>query len=309
MFLVAGAQKCATSWLYLCLADHPELRLPDRKREVEYLGGAIHRERGDAWYLELVGRAGHAATSAQPRRPLLGDVSVEYLYDPASPREVARLLPDVQVVVSLRDPVGRAVSAWTWYRRKGTLPGSRTLAADLEAGADWLERTDAGRHAEVWPTPGEPEELVARGCYDVQLERWITEAVPPDRLLVLDYAALARSPEATLSAIWRFLGVGDHRPEKLDERPKRNTYRPWLARLERLAPRNRPWAALLDRIQRLLPGRVEPTAALPESLRARLEAAFAPSRDRTASLLGRLPRDRRPDRPSFCLPPDPPADG
>ena len=34
-FLLIGAQKCATSWLYLCLAEHPEMSaLPEVRRLV-----------------------------------------------------------------------------------------------------------------------------------------------------------------------------------------------------------------------------------------------------------------------------------
>lgn len=293
MFLVLGAQKCATSWLYLCLADHPRLHLPDRKLEVEYLGGDLHRERGDDWYRALV--APPAGRDLEP-----GDVSVEYLWDPASPGEVARLFPDARLIVSLRDPVARAVSAYHWYQRKGILPGTLGLAEALEEGADWLRRTEGSR--EVGAEAGTPAELVARGRYDIQLARWL-ERFPAERLLVLDYADVEARPAEVLERVWRFLGVPPHTPATLDERPKRNTYAPFLGRLERLAPRNRVWAFLLDQAQRRWPGRpASPLDAVPEPLVRELQEAFAPGMARTAALLASLPAANRPTRPSFAHP-------
>ena len=40
--LLIGAQKCATSWLYECMRDHPQMWLPAKKREVKYLGSPYY---------------------------------------------------------------------------------------------------------------------------------------------------------------------------------------------------------------------------------------------------------------------------
>ena len=76
-FLVIGAQKCATSWLYYCLKDHPELYLPAKKREIQYLGGRLFHEKGVDWYFSLF-QGAH-------RNQKIGDVSVEYIFDQQSP--------------------------------------------------------------------------------------------------------------------------------------------------------------------------------------------------------------------------------
>lgn len=292
-FLVIGAQKCATSWLYLCLREHPHLHLPDRKKEVEYLGGDLHRENGDDWYLRLI-------SSGAPPDSIRGDVSVEYLWDPASPQEVARLLPDSCIMVSLRDPVERAVSAFYWYQRKDRLPGTLTLADALDQGRAWL--TEVGE-ADV-PPPGVTEELVARGRYDVQLSRWLAR-FPPEKLLVLDYRQIEESPLAALERVHRFLGVAPHHPHALTARPKRNLYSASFVRLERLFPRARIWSGLLDRAQRRWPGRARmPLERIPGDLREGLYDAFRPGMRRTAALLDTLPASNRPANPSFAPSPD-----
>jgi hypothetical protein len=295
-FLVIGAQKCATSWLYYCLAEHPALYLPRTKREVEYLGGTLHRERGDDWYLGLITPPADSH-GAEAR----GDVSVQYLWDPAAPGETARVLPDARLIVSLRDPLERAVSSYFWNLRKGAIPAEVTLEHAVALGTEWLSACEEAGAIE--PPPSPVEELVARSVYDVQLVRWM-ERFDPERFLVLDYRDIATGPEAVLDRVYGFLGVASHRPSALGRRPKRNSYALPLLFLERLSPRNRAWAALMDRLNRHWPGRgQDPVRRLPSAVRDGARAAFAPGMARTRALLKRIPPAQRPTHPSFATPP------
>ncbi|MGH7669524.1 MAG: sulfotransferase family protein, partial [Gemmatimonadaceae bacterium] len=109
-FLVVGAQKGATSWLFYCLREHPQLCLPDKKRESDYIGGPTYRERGEAWYFGLF--------AGQLPGQLAGAVSVDYLFDTAAADEVWRVAPQAKLIAIVREPVDRAVSAYYWLIRK-----------------------------------------------------------------------------------------------------------------------------------------------------------------------------------------------
>src|SRR5687768_7836818 len=102
-FLVIGAQKCATTWLYECLKDHPQICLPKSKKEVEYIGGDLYKEKGMDWYLSLIDHCGEDKVK--------GDVSVEYIINPDSPEILHTLNPELKFIVSVRNPVDRALSA------------------------------------------------------------------------------------------------------------------------------------------------------------------------------------------------------
>jgi hypothetical protein len=267
-FLVVGAQKCATSWLYYCLRDHPALQLPEVKREVEYIGGALWEERGAAWYFGLV--------EARGPEQRAGDVSVEYLFDPRSAPIVARLLPNVRLVASLRHPVERAVSAYYWLLRKRRIPDI-TLVEALETA---LEDTRAGRNTAY-------AELLARGRYAEQLQRWL-EHFPADQLLVVAYDDVARRPLDVLARVYGFLGV-EHgfRPKSLESRPKHNTFLRPLVALERLAPRTRAASRLSDALNNLarragLAGKKE---SVPAELHRRLQRHFEPDLERLVALV------------------------
>ncbi len=284
--LVIGAQKCATSWLYYCLRDHPQLHLPKKKREVEYLGGALYQERGADWYFALL--AGAAAGQK------VCDVSVDYLFDPKAPRAVRAHAPDVKLIVSLRDPVDRAVSAYYWNVRKGSIP-DRPLDDGLRRAAQlWSDEAVAPAAA-----PAHEDEylvnIIARGCYDVQLERYL-DVFPPEHLLAIEYERIAAEPRAVLRDVYAFIGVDPigFEPPSLRSRPKQNSYAEWLLRLERLAPRSRPLIHVMDWANRLLNRLRASREASPLSpdVREQLEALFAGSEARTQDLVERTRRAR-----------------
>lgn len=270
-FLVLGAQKSATSWLYYCLREHPALCLPAVKREVEYIGGALYEERGPDWYFDLVARRASHQQS--------GDVSVEYLYDARSAPLVAELLPNAKLIASLRHPIDRAVSAYYWFLRKGRIPNV-DLAAALEQAL-----TDAGSGMN---TPF--AELLSRGYYGRQLDRYLRR-FPPQQVLVLAYDDIQRQPLESLESLYGFIGVSPgFRPGSLNSRPKHNTFLHSLVVVERLAPHSRWVSRLTDLLnntaRRLgITGERDP---LPDDLRRRLEERFVADGEQLVALVRSL---------------------
>ncbi|HSJ09659.1 MAG TPA: sulfotransferase domain-containing protein [Longimicrobiales bacterium] len=273
-----GAQKCATSWLYYCLRDHPQVRLPVQKLEVEYLGGDLYEQRGADWYFGLVG----------PHVPGMshGDVSVEYLYDPRAAPAVKRFLPDVRLVVVLRQPLERAISAYHWYLRKQRLPDV-PLTEGLAAAAR------SYRHG-----GGLGSDLIERGLYGAQLGRWL-ELFRREQLLVVTYDEIASDPQAILREVFEFIGVAaDFVPPSLGKRPKHNAYVAPLIRLERTFPRSRVVSKLADATSNWLyrrgVGRDRPV--LSRELSAELGSLFADDLLACRNLLASAPAMAPPSR-------------
>lgn len=272
-FIAIGAQKCATSWLYYCLKEHPELHLPSHKREVEYLGGALYRDRGTDWYF------GRFAGARADQR--IGEVSVEYMVDPAAATEVQRHAPDVKLVACLREPVERAISAYYWYVRKGMLP-DLPLEEGLIAAANASDQNVNGPLAD----------LIARGRYHRQLERFL-DVFGTDRMLVLLYDQVRADPERALSRVFGFLGVDPHyRAASVNDRPKRNSYAPRLIRFERATRGSRIAAHVSDRMNRMVTRWRAPR--LSPALDGRLRGILGPDVAHTEQLCARLAPQNRP---------------
>ena len=271
-FLVIGAQKAASSWMYYCLKDHPQLDLPERKREVEYIGGPMYNTSGKmGWYRGLFDEADPTA--------IWGDVSVEYLSSKDSPAEVYKHLPDCKLIVSLREPVSRLKSAYFWYLRKGLIGTENSfgekLSEALKGGGD------SGNVSGV-------AEMLERGLYADQLNRYL-EYFSSDQILVLFYEDVRNDAMGVLRQVYEFLGVDTgYEPTTLGRRPKRNAYVKWLIDLERNNPGNKRVAQLVNVLNQLL-------------------ARFVDERKSKASFLGELPVDalndyyREPNQKLFDL--------
>lgn len=226
-FLFVGAQKCATSWLYYCLRDHPDLHLPSKKQEEIYLGGDLHRKHGTDWYFQHIGEPKNGQRA--------GDVSVDYLFDPRSPGAIEEIAPDVRIIAVLRDPVERAISAYCWNLRRGNI-SNQDLSAGLKRSLETAIAEDS--KGTTYDSEEYAKNTILRGVYDAQLSRY-TEAFGPKKLFVLPMKKIKTAATSVLESVYGFLHVDPtYRPSGLHRkrRPKQNSYLPFLLQLERSAP-------------------------------------------------------------------------
>lgn len=277
-FFVLGAQKCATSWLYYCLRDHPDVVLPTRKIEHGYIGSPMYRERGPEWYL---GRFPEAAPGA-----VAGEVAVDYLLDPDAPAAIAAHVERPRLVALLRDPVDRLVSAYFWALRKNQLPNA-PIASVLPFFLD--------------QPPGFPErhpdrfvdELVRRGFYGRQIRPYL-DRFGPESLLVVLYDEVKADPAAVVRRVYRHVGVdAAFEPDSLSRRPKVNTRNRAVIALERMT-KGRKLARVTDRMHRLLSRVTEPPPELTPAQRAALLDRFRPHLVEAEAVLAELPETHRP---------------
>jgi hypothetical protein len=278
-WLVIGAQKSATTWLYKCLHSHPELFLPDHKREFEYLAAEKYREEGAAEFWRHFEPARASQTVVH--------VSVDYMFDPHAPGIVGTELPAAGLIASLRNPIERALSAHGWMVRKGILP-NETPEQALRKALDRLGKESSEHTA-----------LIERGFYDDQLERF-RSALPDAPFLILFYEQIDRHPEAVLRAVYERLGVDpSFTPASIRSRPKVNVaFGPTLL-LERLFPReaSRKAGIVTRGVSRLAQGLNEivfrhvgrpEREVLSPSLRDDLRAVFQPHNQRLDRLIERM---------------------
>ena len=279
-FLIIGAQKCATSWLYHCLRDHPGVHLPSVKREVIYLGGDFHQEHGTDWYLRHVGKSNTGQR--------VGDVSVDYLFDPRSPAAVEDELGDLKVIASLRSPLNRAVSSYFWNMRKMNVHELDPNEGLRRAIKEWKLK-----HPK---TTYDPEEyyfnIVARGMYAEQLERYVNQ-FGPESVYLLYYEDIQERPLDTLRRLFRTLEVDPtFQPSSLSRRPKQNSYLRPLLRFEQATPNTTFWGKATDIAHQVACsidlGQKRPS--LSDEVEDELQSLYEPSDDRLKDQVRRLPR-------------------
>lgn len=205
-FLIVGAQKAGTTFLYQELLRHPQVR-PALTKEIHFFDDRY--QRGLEWY------AGFFAYSDGHPPVITGEASPGYLFHPHALRRIARDLPDVKVIVLLRDPVRRAFSQYCHERRLGyeqepTFAGALDLEAQRLDGE--LERMVADETYVSFPY--RHFSYRTRGDYLEQVRR-AHELLGRERVMVVASESLYSDGCRVLAEVAAFLDLSPWVPERL----------------------------------------------------------------------------------------------
>lgn len=181
---------------------------------------------------------------------MVGEASPDYLFHPLAAGRVARDLPDVKLIVLLRDPVDRAFSHYWHQQKRGHEPLS--FAEAVAAEAIRLE----GELERILEDPSyvsyerHHHSYLARGRYAEQLDGWL-DLIPRGRFFIERSEDLFKDPRSMFQRVQAFLGLP---PYDLPEYETFNAFSsgqmdpPLRAELvEYFRPHNRSLGALLDR--------------------------------------------------------------
>ena len=262
-FLLIGTKRGGTTSLYRQLETHDAYlplfpsaaRLPMRENMKGVHFFDTHHHYGRTWY-----RSHFPSQLARRRRvasvgaAFTGDASPYYLFHPLAAQRAAALVPDVKLLVLLRDPVERTISHWSEQTRNGVeqLSLADALAAEADRVGDAAEQLVAGRIRTSFAH--EQQSYASQSEYAASLERWI-EAFGRDRLLVLFSEEYYADPLAALRQVTDFLGVAPHGDVDLSVRNAAQRrgddaavrvalaerFAPDAVRLEAIVGRRPPW--------------------------------------------------------------------
>jgi len=190
-----GVQKAATSWLFRCLTQHPELRGSNREggdKELNFFNR--YHEYGYDWYENHFEGGGWKNV----------EFSVLYFHDRNVPERIKAYNPDARLLLCLRNPVERAISQYRHEIRHGR-----------------IEYKPGG----FWDAVARNPSYVEQGLYAAHLERWL-EHFDGGQLLILDYDEIRRNPGQVLESAFHFLGVAsDFSPSLAHSRMNRSVIR------------------------------------------------------------------------------------
>jgi hypothetical protein len=172
-----GPDKAGSTWLFQALSSHPDVFVTPAK-DLYFFDR--YYERGLAWYKrQFVGGTGF---------PVVGEISHDYLYSRPAAQRMHDTLPNVQLLVCLREPVERTFSAYLHLVKTGIFKGS--FAAALQTHPGLIERSRYGK--------------------------WISsylECYPRNQLHCLVFDELRQDPVQFAHDLWQRLGL---RPATVD---------------------------------------------------------------------------------------------
>jgi len=262
-FVIAGAMRSGTTALAAWLRDHPEVFMAPVK-EIHYFDR--NYDEGPDWY------AAHFSGHRDERA--VGEATPNYLYQGVALERLRRDVPDVRLVILLRDPVARAHSHYL-HRFSG---GHEELSFDEAIDAEpqrLAEGTDLDRAHHSY---------VDRGRYLGQLRR-VRELFPSEAVSIHLFEDLRDRPREVFAEVARFIGVDpDLVPDSVGDQA--NAFQEFRSlRLRRFA--HRLPKPLRDAVGRLNRVQVDRYPDLSPTTVHRLRELYAGERDELAGLLGR----------------------
>lgn len=207
-FIIIGGQKCGTTWLRYHLLQHPDVYVPTK--EAQFFNRQQNVAKGRGWY-ESRFRKAHSGQ-------VVGDKSPDYLWTTSdgarnhiagSHERIHEMYPDMRLVVTLRNPVNRAVSALNHFIRRGHITPLYGIDELL-----------FGEKRSLIEGLG----IIEKGFYARELRPYL-ERFDREQILVLIFEEdIVQAPRATLQRLYEFVGVDPTVSERVDLGRKRGEH-------------------------------------------------------------------------------------
>ena len=191
-FVGIGAAKCATSWVYRCLFEHPNVCC-SKIKELHYFltenpkshpmdGNMMIRNRtlfnrGIDSYLEYFDHCDNNS--------IKGEISVSYISDPGAAKKIYESFPDIKIIVCLRNPIKRAHSYYLFSKKFLLKEKSNTFEDALN------------KNEEIY---------INGGKYYEQLKTYF-DVFPKENIGIFITDDLNANPIKFIQAVYSFLGV------------------------------------------------------------------------------------------------------
>ena len=257
-FLIIGGAKCATTWLQNSLQRSDGIEMPDP--ELHYF--SRNYDRGAVWYAEQLPNAGDEV--------LIGEKSNSYLTEVEAAERIKSDLPDVKLIVQMRNPVERAYSDYCMLFRRGEVDDDVRTHLDPDRAAD--------------------DRFIHDGRYAMHLSRFL-ELFPSERFLYLLFEDVAQAPEWQLEKLAQHIGYRAKLAAPVSAKVKDKTAAHVPAPMRRAL---RPLRPILDPVRNTAPVKALRNLVakpfeyppLPKDVRDALVEFYAPEIEQLEALTG-----------------------
>jgi len=204
-FVILGAQKSASTFLQNCVREHPNVWMP--VGETPCFESPDYESNAYGSFLKSLQDI--TASKIGIKRP-------DYFAKPEVAQRIEKELPEAKLIVVLRNPVERALSAWYHNINEGFLP-----AMSAEDGLRLL----LGAPDHVMPEYPRSRQVLEYGFYAKHLGHY-RDAFEQGRLLILLHEDVIKQPQMSLKKAFEHLDVSPNflPTKRLKERPQAVIY-------------------------------------------------------------------------------------
>ena len=192
-FLYIGGPRCGSTWIYNCLKEHPEIFVPNLK-EVQYFNNKLGRyKKGINWYENFFKNINGAKT--------VGEISPPYLADEKTPKRIHKTIPNVKMIISIRNPIQVAYSLYIEHIKRG----------DIKPNSDIIK---SGSKQYVKHLPP----FLYHGLYYKNISNYL-KYFPKKNFLFLVFDDLKENSERFIKNVFKFLKVdADYMPSVVNKK-------------------------------------------------------------------------------------------
>ena len=179
--LIIGVMKCGTETIMTFLAIHPDIAMQLKLEAVQFFDK--NHEKGLEWYRNQMPCSSEGQITIEK--------SPQYITTPFAPKRVHKMDRDIKLILSIREPIDRAISHYEHvaYFSPGKFP-------------DTFEKTA------ISPLGGinGGHEALQRSLYSVHLKQWLNY-FNLDQIHIVDADNFKLNPTEELNKIEKFLGI------------------------------------------------------------------------------------------------------
>lgn len=174
-FIGIGMPRAGTTWMSKCLDEHPEICLSHPK-ETDFFNILIDQGKNISDYERFYSHCNAGV-------PVKGEFSVAYFKSNECLKRIKEAYPDIKILISLRNPMERAFSHYTYRKKKVGMKEDFLTAIKNDTNG-----------------------VRSMGMYDEVLER-VYNIFDPENVLVLIHDDYKIDPEKLIQSIYSFLKV------------------------------------------------------------------------------------------------------
>jgi hypothetical protein len=230
-WLVIGVKRGGSTAFHTYITEHPDVVAPNTSKTSNYFG--LNHHKGWTWYRShFPTRWWVERQRAAGRTLAIGETASTYCFHPLAMERIARELPDVRLIMVVRDPVDRAYSHYSYEKARGneTLSFEDAIAAEPGRLDGAEERMREGARDLHWGQ----HSYVTRGYYADQIER-VHALFPAERLKVVVSEELFARPLDVMNDVFAYLGLSPLAD---------GTFEPVMSnRYDKMAPETREYLA------------------------------------------------------------------
>lgn len=214
-FIILGTQKSASTFVQNCLSEHPEIYMPSD--EIPFFESPDYENSTISDLENLFNGC---------ENKLLGIKRPSYLAKPEVPTRIKKHIPNAKLIVILRNPIERAVSAYYHNMNYSFIP-----VEDIEKG---MEELLNGHYENSFKRA---KEIIDFGFYYQQLTRYL-KYFDRKQLMICFHEDIVENKVGQIQKIYDFLAVeSSYLPKAIDSKPQAVIYN--KPRLRLLSMRNR----------------------------------------------------------------------